>query len=132
MGTHIISKSPRSRNGVSQYSEAFLKAFNIPSRHNRITVRATRQFELSFTRLIVAKGQSGRVVSLIDNGRLMLIDFGFSQAVARIPVDSDLVEFVTLAEEFDRLKTAVSQFDAGLSELEQACADLAQRMEAGR
>ena len=89
MGTHIISKTHAPRNGRT-LADAFAEAF-IPTNDNRIMVTTQRVFWLG--KYYVPAGSVGKVVDLVCDGRLMLVDFGLS-VVARFPVGSNLIEFV--------------------------------------
>jgi hypothetical protein len=97
-GNFIVSQSTRPRNGRT-LTDAFAKAFNIPTNDNRILVQTTRDFSLSFTGLVVGKGSIGKVVEMQKDGQLLLVDFGLAGYVVRFPVGSDLIEFVEAVQD---------------------------------
>ena len=62
-----------------------------PQSNNRIMVKTTRSFYLR--KYHVQAGTIGKVVDLVCDGRLLLVDFDLA-VVARIPAGSDLIEAV--------------------------------------
>jgi hypothetical protein len=120
-GTTIISKFPTERN---DFETVFCVAFNIPTNDNRILVKTTKQFFLR--NILVPSGSIGKVVDLVCDGQLFLIDFGLP-IVGRIPPGSELIQPVNLAQEVANLQADVNRFEAGLTELEQNLAGLADK-----
>lgn len=93
MGTFILSQTRAQRNGHT-LADAFVSAF-ITQNDNRILVKTTKQFYLR--NYPVPAGSIGKVVDLVCDGRLYLVDFGLP-IVARIAPDSELIAPVNLAE----------------------------------
>lgn len=119
----IVPQSTRPRNG---HTEAFLEAFDIPTNDNRILIKTTRRFFLR--NHLVPAGTIGKIVDLVCDGKLYLLDFGLP-IVARIEPGSDLIQPVNLAHELAALQADVNEFEAGLTAFEAKVNELRQRME---
>lgn len=122
MGTFILSHNEAPRNGHT-LADAFVSAF-IPQNDNRILVKTTKQFYLR--NYPVPAGTVGKIVDLVCDDQLFLIDFGLP-IVARIEPGSELIAPVNLAEIVADLQADVNRFDASLGELERNLGELAQR-----
>lgn len=98
MTTDILSQDSAQRNGHT-LADVFISAF-IPTNDNKILVKTTRRFYLRT--YPVPSGTIGKVVDLVCDGRLYLVDFGLP-IVARIAPDSELIAPVNLVAEYAKL-----------------------------
>lgn len=84
MSTNIVPKNTTPSN-----ADAFVSAF-IPQTPKKIRVRTTQT--LLLRQYFIPAGTTGTVLDLVASGKILLVDFGFADVVARFATDSKMIE----------------------------------------